>query len=205
MHKSRPNGRLLCYPLSMSFYEVVGILSAVVFTSSAIPYIVSIVRGKTVPHPVSWLLWAVLGAVTFYFSIKVGARETLPFAFFNFFNPCVIVLLSLRYWKGGFSRFDYLCLSCSLLAIVAYVLLRNAAFSLTVNLLGDAFAFLPTMRKTYLDPRSEDLLAWSLVTAGYLLAVVAAFPRFTYGVAVFPIYLATFGIIECGLILRGRS
>ncbi len=204
IHKSRSNERLLCYHFRMSFYEVVGIASAVVFTSSAIPYIVATLRKKAVPHPVSWVLWAVIGVVTFYFTIKVGAHETLPFAFFNFLTPCIVAALSLRYWKGGFSRFDYLCLACSLLAILTYVMFHNAAFSLTLNLLADAFAFLPTIRKTYVDPFSENLPSWSLVTLGYSLSIIAAIPRFSYGVALFPIYLTLFGIIECALILRGR-
>jgi len=189
----------------MTIYEIIGVLSGVVFASSVIPYIISIMKGKSTPHPVSWVLWAILGAVTFYFSIKLGAQETLPLAFFNFATPCLIAILSIKYWsKGAFSRFDYICLVCSLSAIVTYILFRNAAFSLTLNLLGDFFAYLPTLRKTYFDPGSENLLAWGLVTIGYVLSIVAAIPRFTYGIAIFPIYLTIFGIIMCCLIFRGR-
>ncbi len=188
----------------MTIYEIAGILSALALFASIVPYIISIVRGKTTPHPVSWVMWSLIGGVTLFFTYKVGARETLLFAFFNFLNPTIVMFLSIRYWKGGFSRFDYICLACSLLAIITYIVFRNASFSLTLNLAGDAFAFLPTIRKTYYDPGSENPATWIMGTTGYLLSIVASVPRFSYGVAVFPIYLTVFGLIMCFLVLRKK-
>ncbi len=188
----------------MTIYKILGILSALIFSFGYLPYIISIVKGKSKPHPMSWVLWTILGAVTFYFSIQVGAHEMLPLALFNFLMPFTVALLSLKYWQGGFSRFDYTCLALSLVAIIAYILFRSAVLSLTLNLIGDILAYLPTLRKTYRNPESEDLLTWVLFLIGYSLSIFASIPHFTYGVAVFPVYLTLFGMMMCMFIFRGR-
>lgn len=189
----------------MTGYKIIGILSAVIFASGYIPYIISILKGNSRPHPVSWVLWAVIGAVTFYFSILVGAKETLPLALLNFLMPCTVAVLSLKYWKGGFSLFDYSCLALSFGAIVVYIFFHSAVFSLSLNLLADILAYLPTLRKTFRDPASEDFFTWLLFVVGYSLSIVAAIPHFTYGIAVFPIYLTAFGLCMLALILRKRT
>ena len=188
----------------MSIYKILGILSAVVFTIAYIPYIISIIKKKTTPHPFSWLLWAIIGIITAYFYVLVGAKETLPFAFAGAFFPMIIVFISFRYWKGGFSKFDYGCLVFSVSAIISYILFHSAAISLTLSIVADVFAFLPTMRKTYLDPLSESPSSWLLFFLSYLLSLVATVPHFTYGVVVFPAYLTVCGVIMLSFIFRGR-
>ena len=187
----------------MSVYYILGILSAVFFTIAYIPYIISVVKGKTNPHPFSWFLWGLIGIITLFFYIRVGAAETLPLAVLGAGFPFVVFLFSLKYWKGGFSHFDYIVLCLSLISIILYILFHSANISLTISILADMFAFMPTIRKTYLEPSSESLLSWFLFLIGYILSVLAI-SKWTYGIAIFPCYLTIFGTIMCVLILRGR-
>ncbi|MEI8130501.1 MAG: hypothetical protein WCG55_03285 [bacterium] len=188
----------------MTVYQLLGYLSAIIFTIGYIPYVISIAKGKTKPHPFSWMLWTIAGLVSTYLYIQVGARETLPFAFAGCILPFIITCISFRNWEGGFSLFDYLCFGCSLLAIVTYVMFHSANFSLTISLCADAIAFLPTMRKTYQDASTESLTTWKLFLASYILSLFATLPRFSYGVVLFPAYLSVCGTIMCWLIFRGR-
>ncbi len=188
----------------MTLYQFFGILSAFIFIIAYIPYIFSIVRGETKPHPFSWMLWTLIGIISAYLYVQVGARETLPFAFAGTILPFIIMCVSFRNWKGDFSLFDYFCLGFSLLAIVTYVMFHSANFSLTLSLCADAVAFLPTMRKTYLDASTENLATWLLFLLSYITSLVATIPRFSYGVVLFPAYLTVCGGVMCFLVLRGR-
>ncbi len=188
----------------MSIYRILGILSAIVFAIAYIPYIVSIGKGRTKPHPFSWLLWSLIGVISAYFYVRVGAVETLPFAFAGAVLPFIVAVISFRNWEGGFSNFDYLCLALSASAIIAYILFHSAAISLTLSLCADSIAFLPTMRKTFFSPSSESIGSWGLFLLSYALSLLAAIPRFSYGVVIFPAYLTFCGIVMCLLILRGR-
>ena len=185
-------------------YKILGFLSATIFTLGYLPYIISVLKNKSKPHPMTWVLFAFLGGAALFFTVKAGAHETLPFALFNFLMPLILALLSLKYWQGSFSRFDYVCLGFSLLAIITYIIFHNASFSLTLNILGDIFAYLPTLAKTYKDPESENVLPWSLFAIGSALTVIAAIPNFTYAIVVYPAYLAVSDIVMALLIAIRR-
>lgn len=160
-------------------------------------------KKEITPHPFSWFVWAMLGTVTLVTYMGVGAIETLPLAIVNFIGPFTIFLLTIKYWKGKFPKFDYICLAFSLLAIIIYVIYHNAAIALTVNLLGDFIAALPTIRKTYLDSSSENLTTWILFTLGAIVSLFAI-KDFSYGILIFPLYLVCFELLMCALIIRGR-
>ena len=187
----------------MSVYYVLGMISGIFFTIAYIPYIISVIKGDTKPHPFSWFLWGLIGVISLFFYIRVGATDTLPLAVRGAVFPFVVFLFSIKYWKGGFSHFDYIVLCLSIASIVLYVLFHSASLSLTTSILADMFVFMPTIRKTYLDPSSESLLSWFIFFLSYMFSVLAI-STWTYGIAIFPCYLAVFGTIMCILILRGR-
>jgi hypothetical protein len=187
----------------MTIYRFLGLLAGVCSIAAYIPYVIYTVRGKIKPHPFSWLLWGILGGVSLVTYYAVGARDTLPLAVVSFVGPSLLFFLSIRYWSGGFSRFDYLCLLFSGVAILVYIIFRQAAVALTINLVGDLLAAFPTIRKTYRDPGSENMSTWLLFALSAVLSLVAI-DRFTYGVVILPLYLALFEIGMCLLVLRGR-
>ncbi|MDQ5971658.1 MAG: hypothetical protein QG566_604 [Patescibacteria group bacterium] len=187
----------------MTNYTIIGIISGLLGVLAYIPYITSIYKKKIQPHPFSWFLWMVLGFATFITYMGVGAKETLPLALISFVGPTVIFLITLKNWKGRFPKFDYFCLFLALLAIIIYIVFHQAAIALTLSLVGDLFAAMPTIRKTYKDPSSENIWTWSLFALGAVVALFAI-RDFTYGVLVFPLYLAVFEIAMCWLILRKK-
>ena len=187
----------------MNTYQILGLLSPIVSALGYIPYVRAMVRREIQPHPISWLLWSILGFVTLVTYIGVGAHDTLPIAVLNCIGPCVIFLFTIKYWKGGFTRFDYLCLTFSLVSILIYIVFHRATVALTINLVGDFFAALPTIRKTWLDPRSENSWAWLAFTIGALLSLLTMGERWSYGVAVLLVYLFVYQGCMYMLILRG--
>lgn len=187
----------------MTNYTIIGIISGLLGVFAYIPYVISIYKKRITPHPFSWFLWAVLGFATFITYIGVGAKETLPLAFISFFGPIVIFFITLKNWKRKFPKFDYFCLVFALLAIIVYVVFHQAAIALTLSLVGDLFAALPTIRKTYDDPSSENFWTWFLFALGAIVALFAI-KDFTYGVLIFPLYLTVFEVCMCLIILRKK-
>ncbi|MCC6323881.1 hypothetical protein IT400_03775 [Candidatus Nomurabacteria bacterium] len=187
----------------MTNYTIIGIISGLLSVFAYIPYITSIYKKKIQPHPFSWFLWAVLGFATFITYIGVGAKETLPLALISFVGPMIIFFLTFKYWKRGFPKFDYFCLFIAIVAIIIYVVFHQAEIALTLSLVSDLFTALPTIRKTYKDPSSENFWTWFLFALGAVFALFAI-RDFTYGVLIFPLYLTVFEIIMCILILRKK-
>ncbi len=187
----------------MFLYSWLGIISGACAVAAYVPYVYLTIRGKITPHPISWLLWAILGAVSLITYIAVGAHETLPLAIVSFIGPTLLFLLSVKKWKGRFGRFDYVCLAFSCVAILVYIIFHQAAFALSINLIGDFIAALPTIRKTYHDPSSENLSTWLLFTLSAVIALFAL-DHLTYGLVILPLYLVLFEGLMCVLVIRGR-
>ncbi len=185
----------------MNLYSILGIVSAVIALSAIIPYIVSIVGNKTEPHPISWCLWALIGAVTLITYWASGARDTLWLAVVNLLGPLTIAILSFKYWDGTIRKFDYLCMGISIAALIVWIVSGNPVWGLTLNIVADCFAALPTIVKTYRQPESEDIKAWIVYLIAYLLGLVAA-GKWIYGIIVFPLYLTALALTMVVLISR---
>ena len=177
----------------MDIQQLLGILSGVIASTAFIPYVISIARKKTKPHPISWVLWTIIGGFILVSYWGVGARETIWLALINFLGPLTITILSIKYWDRGFSRFDYTCLSMSAASIVLWIVFRSASLALTFNILADMLAATPTLRKVWNDPSTESPSAWGIFIIGNLLSV-AAIKTWSYGVALLPVYLTCLSI-----------
>ena len=180
----------------MGIHVFFGLLSGVIASAGFIPYIVSVLRKRTKPHPISWTLWAIVGFLILISYWGSGARETIWLALINFLGPLTVAFFSIRYWDRGFTRFDYACLGIGLFGVLLWIIYRSAPLALTFSIAADLFANLPTIKKSYADPKSENLTAWIIFVSANLISLLAI-RVWTYGVALYPIYQ----IISSGSVL----
>lgn len=142
-------------------------VSAIIGLLGYIPYVISVLRKKTVPNPATWWIWSVVGwiAVASYFS--AGGTETFWLMFSYALGPSTIGLLSFRYGKvSSLEKFDIYCLVISLVSLILWRLTAVPILALLINLGIDITGALPTLRKTYFEPGTEDSLAWSIFWVG---------------------------------------
>ena len=176
-----------------------GMCAGAIAIASFIPYARSIRRGATRPNWISWAVWTVLGIVLFASYWASGASDTLWIAFAYCFNPLAVCLLAYRY---GFSRIeplDWLCLGGAIVSLLVWRVSHNPAAALYCAVATDGFGALPTIRKAYADPVSEDALAWRLTFLGSLLNLVAI-DSWTPSRCIYPLYLVLCTGIIAGLL-----
>lgn len=77
-------------------------------------------------------------------------------------GPFFVALLSLRHGEGGWDPFDRTCLVASGIGLALWGLLGSPLLAIAVNIAVDFAGALPTVRKTYKNPRSENRVAWTL-------------------------------------------
>lgn len=173
----------------ITFQGVLGILAGIISFSAYIIYIISIVRGISKPNRVTWFIWTFMGlvlAITYYFS---GARNTIWSPIVEFIGPLVIALLSIRYGEGGIKdKTDFICLAGAGISIVVWLLFDAPIVALVMNLIIDAFALIPTIKKSYTRPETEDFWAWFGTGAGDTLNLFAV-ERLSFGILIYPIYM----------------
>jgi hypothetical protein len=138
---------------------------------------------------VTWWIWTFMGlilAISYYYS---GAVNTIWAPIVEFIGPLIIALLAIKYGEGGIKdKTDLLCLTGGILSIILWIIFKSPVVALVTNLVIDAFALIPTIKKSYFRPKGENFWAWLGTGIGDTINLFAIEKR-TFGVVVYPVYM----------------
>lgn len=177
--------------------KVAGIISLIAF----VPYFISIIKGKTKPNKVTWLIWTLLGILLYLSYKEAGANETLWVPLIYIICPFFTIILSIKYGIGGWTRFDKLCLVGALVSTLLWIITGSPTTALSLFLLIDLFGALPTVKKAYVAPEQESKLAWFLMCLANCVNLFAV-QDFQLSILIYPLYTFIIGIIIFGLLIR---
>lgn len=149
--------------------QIAGILAVV----QAIPYIVSILRGKTKPARASYAIWSVVQVISVVSYIASGATDTKWVPIALTVSAIAIFSLSFKYGMGGLSKLDISCLGIAAIAIVLWVTTNDPALAVYASLVASTIAYIPIVKKSYLLPDTENTLSWTLYAIAVLFNVLA--------------------------------
>ena len=117
--------------------------------------------------------------------------------------PLITALVSLKYGEGGWTHFDRACLGVAGLSAMLWWLCHSPLVALLINLFIDFVGLLPTMRKSFLNPKSEDRAAWTLGFAASAINLFAI-EEWKFAIAVYPIYMVAGNGLIAALLYRRR-
>ena len=170
-----------------------------------IPYLLSIVKRKTLPNPATWWIWTIMGGILFASYYLEGNREAIWVPLSYFIGPTVTAILSLKYGRNEFGNFEKYCLGGAAMSLVLWQI-SGPVVARTMLIMIDLIAIAPTLRKTYFKPDSEDPLAWSIIWLANTLnlSVVVASESPTYAAIAYPLELFFIPTSIMILVIRGK-
>lgn len=149
------------------------IIASVLALIGNIPYLINIIKGKTKPHPYTWLIWSIVSCVVFFGQLSKGAGiGAIPTAISEFFT-IIIFLLSLKYGFKNPPKTDKYFLIFALLSLIPWILTKDPTISVIIVVCIDLIAFIPTLRKTYNNPASENALLYGTNSSRHFLTLFA--------------------------------
>lgn len=184
--------------------NIIGALATILALLAYAPYFRDILRKKTKPHAISWLIWTIVGGVAFFGqqsdsagpgSWVIGTVAVICFAIF---------LLSIFRGENEIRKFDWTCLACSLCAVPLWIVTDSPLLSVLLVTTIDATGFLPTFRKTWKKPYEETLTTYSINTAHSLLSI-AALDHVSVITVIYPLMLAVMNFAVSAMIIARRS
>lgn len=150
------------------------------------PYIRSILQGKTKPHVISWVIWAVGTLTVFFAQLADGAGVGAWAIGLSALITGYVALLSwLKRSDMSITRWDWTCLVIAVLAVPAWILTSNPMWAVLILTTIDLVGFGPTIRKAYIKPHEERVWFFLLGALRNAL-VVAALERYSPATVVFP-------------------
>ena len=175
----------------MCYSHLLVILSALITIWGSSAYIHDTLRGKTRPNRVSWGLWAfapLLGtAAALYADANIWATIRI---FLAGFLPLIVFIASFidrkSYWK--LTPFDLLCGFCSIAAIIVWAVLESPRMAILFAAIGDGFASIPTLIKTWKFPETETGITYLAGLISVLL-ILPSIPTWNIENSAFQIYL----------------
>ncbi len=184
---------------------IFGYISAILSVLMVVPYIKDIFLLKTKPERASWFIWTVLGFIAFFSQLAKGATDSLWLTGGQTLAVLIIVLLSIKYGVGGFTKRDIRALIAAGIGLILWYITKEAAWALLIVITIDSVGTLLTVMKSYENPESETLSTWLISgTSGIfgLLAVGAFHPI----LLAYPLYIviANYTIVTAMLLGRRR-
>ena len=170
-------------------------------------YLIDTVKGKIVPNRVSWFLWALIPLVAF------AAQISQNVSFLDASTAFMVGLMPLLIFIGSFlnkkstwniSTFDFVCGGISLLGIGLWITTKIPNVAIILSLVSDTFASLPTFRKAYKAPFTEN---YGVFLAGVINTVIVllALKSFDFKHMAFPLYIFINNEFFVALIVIRRS
>lgn len=174
-----------------------------------VPYIITILQGKTKPNRATWWVWAINGSILSLGNLAAGADSTMLPIICAVAAQLCIAILSIKYGEGGWNNLDRKCLIASGISFILWRILDYDLIAIILPLLVDVLAAIPTLKKSYLSPETEDLLTYILYTIGGLFTVLSigswSFDFASFEIAITPIYILFINGLIVLILTRHRT
>jgi len=189
-------------------FEIKTILSliAVILTFVGYaPYIRSIVKNHTKPHIYSWFIWFLDGFIIFALQFTHGGG---PGSFVvlaaGFLALTVLILTILNKGKRDITLIDTLFTILALLALIIWLFAKQPLISVILIMTVDLLGFLPTIRKSWHKPFTENAAFYAINTLRFAFAL-AALQAYSTITALYPaVWLIANGLFTVMLMLRRK-
>ncbi|MDY7026349.1 MAG: hypothetical protein SVC26_08440 [Pseudomonadota bacterium] len=187
--------------MSTDFRLYFSIASIALTFIAFVPYLREIYAGKVIPHVFSWIIWALTTSIVFFAQLSdgagVGAWPTGLSAAITYY----IAFLAYRRSNSiNITRSDSLFFISALAALPVWHLTQDALAAVVLLTLIDLLAFLPTLRKTYYNPKQENALFFGLYVIKSLFSIIAL-EHYSLTNILFPATIALTSTLLIGVLL----
>ncbi len=192
--------------MMVEYFQYIVIVGAVVQFLGSAHYIKAILLGKAKPNKVTWLLWAIAPLIGAVAAFSDGVRLAILPTFMSGFGPLLVFIFSFvnknAYWQ--LNKLDYVCGVFSLLALILWVVTKQAWVAIILAIASDGLASIPTLIKSFKYPETENA---SPFIAG-LFSQLTIFPVikvWNFSSLSFPLYLILMNLLLTILIHRPQK
>ncbi len=159
--------------IAMELAALSGLLAAALSAADTVPYLRDTLRGTTVPHRGTWLVWSVLGVVAVESQRADGARWSLVPLAVQATGTLLVLALSVWLGTGGLNRTDAALIAVAAAGVAGWATVDEPVVATACVIAADLVAALMMLPKTWRDPDSETQSTFVLAALSGALAVGA--------------------------------
>jgi hypothetical protein len=179
------------------------IISTILVYASMFRYIYSILKGRTKPNLVGWLLYQIATLCILISSYELGSVPTIMLSLAFAVTQLIVIILSFRYGFTRMERAEAVYFGISMVSLIMWVIWTHnpelmkfleltdeglAVLVLTTNTLIEIMWALAIFTKLYHYPETEDAISWWLGWLAWLFSLLAL-STFAYQDVLYPAYI----------------
>lgn len=153
----------------------VAIIASVLAFIGNISYLRDTFSNKIKPHPYTWFIWSIVSMTTFFGGLAKGAGiGALPTGIAEGFTIIIFIFSVRSFFKDRTERIhpmDHYFLAISLLGLIPWAITKDPTISVVIVVLVDIVAFIPTIRKTWMHPKTERPLLYEMNASRHVLTL----------------------------------
>ena len=185
------------------YHVALGLVAILLGLIGFVLYLRSTFHGETKPHPLTWLIYALIDSIVFLAQfVKGGGPGAWPLAA-SIIMGTIIALVSFRIGEKRITWSDWVCFVGALAAIGLWILTKDPLGAVVLLTVINVLATIPTYRKSFLRPYEESVPVWSLDVARFALSLFAL-TSFTLTTALFPAGIVVVDSLLIAMILVRR-
>lgn len=170
----------------MHYKEALSATGMVLTVAIFLPYIRSILRGRTRPHVFSWVIWGLGTCVVFLAQLAAGGGVgTWPIGFSGLITLYIAALAYARRADVTVTRTDRAFFIAALLALPAWYVTSDPLWAVVILTAVDLAGFGPTFRSAYERPHNENMTFYALAAVRNLV-VILALEHYSLATVLFP-------------------
>jgi hypothetical protein len=151
--------------------DILAIIAALIAVGGNVPYLRDAFRKRVKPHPYTWLVWTIVSGITFFGQLEKGAGiGALPAGVAEIFTICIF-LFSLQYGFKYVVKTDKYFLAAALLGLIPWIVSDDPTISVVIAVTIDLIAFVPTIRKTWQNPKTETPILYGANVTRHVLTL----------------------------------
>ena len=186
------------------YKEIIGIIAIAITIIAYIPYIRSIMNGKTKPHVFSWVIWGLVTFIVFLAQIDDGGGiGAWSIGVSGVFSIYVAVLAFIKKSDITISKIDWSFFIVAIISVLLWPITSDPLYSVLLLTTIDVCGFAPTFRKSYALPFSEPLLFFVIMTARNIISAIAL-ENYSITTMFFPIVTGIAGLIFILMVVYRR-
>jgi hypothetical protein len=177
----------------MEIKAIFGILSAIFTFGGLVPYFLNIHKKEIYPHNLSWIGWFFITFVGGVAMLYDGGGWSSIIIFANSLSCLIVVIYSIYKKVGVWSTtsFDYIFFILGILGVILWQTFNMPIIAIACAVIADLAFGIPTIIKTYKNPKSETYIAWLSCSLAGLLSLFAI-KSFSLSLFLYPLYLFIF-------------
>lgn len=170
-----------------------------------LPYIRSILRGKTRPHVFSWIIWGSTTFVVFLAQLSDdGGSGAWPIGVSGLITLVVAYLAWLKHADNSITKTDWAFFIAALTSLPLWYFTADPLWAVIVLTVVDLLGFGPTVRKASCQPYEENLTFYLIIAVRNIIATIAL-EHYSLTTVMFPAVMAAACIFFISLVLYRRK